>query len=167
MQRVEILADDIANIRQSGDYQSSTGFRLLMYEGAWRAIEQAPLAGYGLAGRMNAVRQNLPQEWRHIPFTHPHNGFLAALLDAGVAGLVVLTVLLAAPVWMAAAAPRDAAWRLRMAIGVSLTAIYAITGMTGIMFEHDIMDSAFVITLVILAASINPKKYARLEKRQI
>ncbi len=166
IQRVEMFEDDIANIRQSGDYQSSTGLRLLMYQGAWRAIEAAPLAGYGLAGRMNAVRQNLPQEWRRIPFTHPHNGFLAALLDAGAAGLVVLMVVLAAPVWIAAVAPRDAAWRLRMAIGVSLTASYVITGMTGIIFEHDIMDSAFVITLVILAASANPDEDDRLEKSQ-
>lgn len=152
--RLAVIGDDIARIEQSGDYNSSTGLRILMWKGGWTAFRQAPLAGYGYRGRMEAVRQALPEEDRRlIGFTHPHNAFLAALLDAGVLGLVVLLALLTAPIWVSALAPADSVWRLRLTAGMILTLCYTIGGATGIMFEHDLMNAAFVVMLIVLADS--------------
>lgn len=149
------LSADITQIMEKGDYDSSTGRRLLMYEAAWSAILEAPWSGYGIYERMNAVKAHVPADRRDlVAYSHPHNGFLAALLDAGITGLVALCLLLAAPVVIAATADRDEIWRIRMAVALILTTGYVASGMTNILFEHDLMDSAFIVLLVLIAASV-------------
>ena len=97
--RLEQFSADIAQIAEQGDYDSSTGRRLLMYDAAWSAILEAPWSGYGIDERMDAVQAHVPADRRDlVPYNHPHNGFLAALLDAGVTGLVALCLLMSAPV---------------------------------------------------------------------
>jgi O-antigen ligase len=153
--RAAIIGEDVAKMQQTGDYDSSTGRRVIMLEGALKAIMDAPLAGYGVPGRMPAVWAHLPKDMVPLTgYTHPHNGYLAAMLDAGLLGLAALLALILAPVCMAVAGPRDSAWRVRLAIGGILTATYAISGAAGIMFEHDLMDAAFVLILVVITASI-------------
>ena len=115
---------------------------------------EAPWSGYGIYERMDAVQAQVPAERLHlVMYSHPHNGFLAALLDAGVSGLVALLLLLAAPVVIAAMADRDEAWGTRMAAALILTVGYVASGMTNILFEHDLMDSAFITILSLIAAS--------------
>lgn|GEM_PF-2217947 len=151
------LSTDIAHIMEEGDYDSSTGRRLLMYDAAWSAILEAPWSGYGIHERMKAVQAQVPEDRRDlVRYNHPHNGFLAALLDAGVTGLVALCLLLAAPVVIAAMADRDETWRTRMAASIILTVGFVASGMTNILFEHDLMDSAFIVLLVLIAASVPP-----------
>lgn len=77
-----------------------------------------------------------------------------APLDAGVTGLVALCLLLSAPVVIAAMAERDDIWRTRMATALILTVGYIASGTTNILFEHDLMDSAFIVLLVLIAASV-------------
>ncbi|GAB4360794.1 MAG: hypothetical protein Kow0026_23420 [Oricola sp.] len=153
-ERIAEFGEDIAKMEQSGDFESSTGRRILMFRGAWLAIGQAPFAGYGVEGRMDAVRAHVPARYRDlVGFTHPHNAYLAALLDAGILGLVILFTMLTAPVWLSSMAPRDATWRPRLAAGMILTLCYAISGIAGIMFEHDLMDAAFMAVLIAIMAS--------------
>ncbi|TCD13490.1 O-antigen ligase family protein [Oricola cellulosilytica] len=157
MDRVGMFGQDIELMQSSDDYDSSTGRRILMLAGGWRAVKEAPWTGYGLTARMDAVAAYLdPEDNSLVGFTHPHNGYLAALLDAGIFGLVALLVLLGAPVALALASPNDKGRTARIAIGAILTLTYAITGAPGIMFEHDLMDSAFVATLIVLACSMAP-----------
>jgi len=152
--RISDIGDDVAKMEQAQDYETSTGRRILLWRGAWLAVSQAPLAGYGVAGRMDAVRSFVPEQYHHlVGFTHPHNAYLAALLDAGILGLVALLAMLSAPVWLAVMAPRDAMWQPRLAAGIILTLCYAVSGTAGIMFEHDLMDAAFVVVLIAIAAS--------------
>ena len=160
--RTAQIGADIAALEQSGDYDTSTGRRLLMLEGAWSAIEAAPLTGYGLTNRMDAVRAHLPERYNElVSYSHPHNGFLAAILDAGLLGLVALLALLIMPVWLSARAERDEIWRPRMAAAMILTLSYTVSGLTNIMFEHDLMNSAFLVTLIVIAASIAPQRQAQ------
>lgn len=153
--RLALFSADIAQIAEKGDYDSSTGRRLLMYDAAWSAILEAPWSGYGISERMDAVQAHVPADRRDlVAYSHPHNGFLAALLDAGVTGLAALCLLLSAPVVIAAMAERDDIWRTRMAFALILTVGYIASGMTNILFEHDLMDSAFIVLLVLIAASV-------------
>ncbi|WP_421852998.1 O-antigen ligase family protein [Oricola sp.] len=154
-ERVQAFYLDIVLVSDSGSYDSSTGRRLLMWQSGWKAVLDAPLTGYGLAGRMDALGAHVDADMRHlVDYTHPHNGYLAALLDAGIAGLLALLAVLAAPVAIALRAPRDDAWRIRVAIAGVLSAAYAVSGAPGIIFEHDLLNSAFVVTLTVLAAAI-------------
>jgi O-antigen ligase len=153
--RLAQFSADIDQIAERGDYDSSTGRRLLMYDAAWSAILEAPWSGYGIGERMDAVQAHVPVDRRDlVAYSHPHNGFLAALLDAGVTGLAALCLLLSAPVVIAAMAERDDIWRTRMAFALILTVGYIASGMTNILFEHDLMDSAFIVLLVLIAASV-------------
>lgn len=155
VERATMLRSDVARLLEQNDYDSSTGRRLIMYRGALEAIADAPLAGYGIHGRMDAVKEHLPEAMhRLVSYTHPHNGFLAALLDAGILGLVALLFLLAVPTWVAAKALRDETWRIRMAAALILTTGYLASGMTNILFEHDLMDSAYIVWLVLLVSSV-------------
>lgn len=153
--RAALIGTDVARIEEAGDYSSSTGRRILMYTGAWKAIRNAPFTGYGIYERMNAVTAHLPERMHNlVNYSHPHNGFLAAMLDAGIAGLAALILLLASPIWIAAAAPPDETWRLRMAAALILFVSYVASGMTNILFEHDLMDTAFIAILVVVAVSV-------------
>lgn len=153
--RAALLGSDVVRILEDGDYNSSTGRRLLMYGGAFDAIMDAPLSGYGIHKRMSAVRAHVPEELHPlVSYNHPHNGFLATLLDAGIVGLCALLFLLAAPAWIAVNAPRDEAWRIRVATALILTTGYLASGMTNILFEHDLMDSAYIFLLVVIVATV-------------
>lgn len=152
-QRLAQIDADLGRMEQQQDYSTSTGRRILMLQGGWEAVTEAPLAGHGIIERMPSVRAHLPPAQRKlIPFTHPHNGFLAALIDAGVIGLVAVVILLATPFAIGLAGPRDAGRELRIAIGAILTLTYSFTGAFNILFQHDLMDSAFVLVLILLAA---------------
>ena len=160
--RIGAINRDLAQIRETGSYDSSTGRRLMMWQAGWEAFRDAPLAGYGVAGRMDAIRVRVePDQHNLVAHTHPHNGYLAALLDAGVAGLAALLAVLAIPVVIAIRSARDSAWGLRVAIGSLLTSTYAFSGLPGIIFEHDLMNSAFVVTLTVLGAAIPIAEKAR------
>lgn len=156
--RAALIQSDIARMETENAYDTSTGKRLLMYKGAWRAITEAPVLGYGLVERMEAVRENLTDdESALVSFSHPHNGFLAAMLDAGIFGLAALLFLWLSPVAIATSAPRDATWRPRLAIALMLVLPYGFSGLTNVMFEHDLMDAGFLATLMVIATSL-PKK---------
>lgn len=152
--RIGMFRTDLQQIQQSGDYDSSTGRRILMLKGGWNAVKAAPLTGYGKTDRMLALRSALPEQYRElVPYTHPHNGYLAAMLDAGVLGLIALLALLFTPVVLSVVSPRDEHWRLRLAVALILTTCYAFSGIVGIMFEHDLMDTAFIVVLIVIASS--------------
>lgn len=142
----------------SGAHSDSMGERVRLWGAAWSAFKDSPLWGYGVQNRMDALvpylmRDNLP----NLGFTHPHNAYLTALLDGGLIVLAALLVLLATPIVVAWRAPRDAAWRQRLFLALVVTGTYAATGMTQIMFKHDIMDAFFIFTAIVIAASAPPK----------
>lgn len=68
--------------------------------------------------------------------------------------------LLVTPILVAWRAPRDSAWRQRLFFALLLTSTYAATGMTQILFKHDIMDAFFIFSTIVIAASI-PQKPAK------
>lgn len=77
---------------------SSNNERRLMYEAAIEAWQAAPWTGYGYEARFSAIvpyldRQNLVSSHHN----HAHQMILNHLVAGGVGGVVVLTVLLAAP----------------------------------------------------------------------
>lgn len=147
-----------------GHYTASIGERLRLWRAAWRAFLDSPLWGYGIQDRMQALRPYLSQDGLPIQnFTHPHNGYLAFAVDGGLIVLTALMALLAVPVAVAYRAQRDNAYRRRLFLALMLTATYAVTGMTQIMFKHDILDSFYTFTAIIIAASIPDAR--RIENR--
>ena len=139
----------------SDRHTTSIGERFRLWNVAWQAFKDAPVWGYGFQNRMDVVNAFLAQDGLRIyEFSHPHNGFLAAALDGGVVVLASLLVVLAMPVAVAWRAPRDEAHRRRLFLALIVSVAYALTGLANIIFKHDILDSFYIFTAIVVAASI-------------
>lgn len=151
--RLDQMSHDLTQMSQSGNYQSSTGARIVLWRGGIDAVLDEPFSGYGFGDRMSALIDKVPEDHRAIvqKYNHPHNGFLAAALDAGVLGLLSLVILLfCLPISIFREKRSNAIWRGRFAAGLLVTCAYLGSGMFNIMFQHDILDAAFVGLFAIL-----------------
>lgn len=137
-----------------GGYTSSMGERLRLWPAAWKAFLDAPLWGYGVQERMEAMMPYLADGRRIVDMTHPHNGFLTFALDGGVVVLAALLAVLTAPVVLARQAARDNRYHRRLFMALILSTTYVTVGLTQIIFKNDILDSFYIFTAIVLAASI-------------
>jgi len=83
-----------ADRESSGAFSVKADPRLSIWSKATQHIEQRPLTGYGF-GR-GLLRERLPEEANHELAWHSHNLLLDLALQAGLIGLVLFVVLLAA-----------------------------------------------------------------------
>ncbi len=133
----------------------SIGERIRLWEAARDAFLDSPFWGHGIQNRMASLVPELSKDDLPIRgFTHAHNGFLSFALDGGILTLTALIAVLCAPVFIAWRAPRDANYRMRFCLALIVSTTYAVSGMTQIMFKHDIMDAFFVFCAILIAASI-------------
>lgn len=143
--RVEALQTDIAALDNNPEAMTSLNIRLMIWQGAIKAIGESPVFGYGAQHRIAAFEAQMPKEVANaLTVTHVHNAFLNVAIDAGLIGVLALILAIAAPIIAAcskqAGPERDAA----MAIALMLVASYLITGMLGIMFGHDATDAIYI-----------------------
>ncbi len=156
------IAEKLASIESAtGKFRQSQGvtsldIRVSLWQGGLRALAQSPFLGYGVQNRMEAVAANIPGAGGELAlrFSHAHNGFLSVALDGGILGLAAVIGVLAMPIVIAMAAPKDGDYKRRLFLAILVSAVYVIAGMTQIMFRHDIMDSFFIFNAVLIAASI-------------
>ncbi|MFS8146609.1 O-antigen ligase family protein [Rhizobium sp. BR 249] len=153
LHRIQALQENMASLESSEGEVTSLSARLALYEGALSAIAKDPLTGYGPQNRMASVLAELPESIRpQLPFSHVHNGFLTAGIDAGVVGIAALSLLLLAPVigaWKKEPGPgRD----LAIAIALLLFSSYVITGSFGIMFNQKALDPIFAYMVALICA---------------
>lgn len=152
--RVEWTFSEVDRLLR-GDHTESIGERIRLWEAATAAVMDSPLLGHGIHNRMDALVPYLARDGLPIRnFTHPHNAFLAFAVDGGVVVLASLLALLAVPVLVAWRAPRDANHRKRLFLALVVTTAYVSFGMTQIMFKHDILDSFYIFTAMLVAATI-------------
>src|SRR5690606_18482714 len=87
-------------------------------------------------------------------FTHAHNAFISSMLDGGIVVLGALLAVLAVPTLVAWRSAHDASYRKRLFLAAQIAMVYATCGLSQIMFKHDIMDSFFIFTAAMVAASV-------------
>ena len=92
------------------------------------------------------VKSELP-----LRFSHFHNGFLGAWVEAGPIGLISLVAvfLLAGLTALRKFASHDPVERFGSAVLVTFVATFGIGGMTGLIVGHDLLDAAFIAFLVV------------------
>lgn len=112
------------------------GFRLAMWEQAWREIREAPVLGTGYSGyrdRIHAAVKSgaLPKPMLRFA-TEPHNEYLYQWTTRGIPGLAVFLFCLAGAGWCFAGwLWRGDASRLAVAhVGLSLVVVVAVAGLT-------------------------------------
>ncbi|KQZ16223.1 hypothetical protein ASD50_10205 [Mesorhizobium sp. Root552] len=131
------------------------GERLRLWEAGRDAFLDSPFWGHGIQNRMASLVPELSKDDLPIRgFTHAHNGFLSFAIDGGILTLTALIAVLCVPVFIAWRAPRDSNYRTRLFLALIVSTSYAASGMTQIMFKHDIMDAFFVFCAILIAASI-------------
>lgn len=131
------------------------GERLKLWNAGWDAFLESPIWGHGIQNRMSSLVPSLNRDGLPVPgYTHAHNGFLSFALDGGILTLTGLMAVLLVPVFIALRAPRDENYNRRLFLALILFVTYFGSGMTQIMFKHDIMDAFFVFCALLLAVSI-------------
>ncbi|MBB3162061.1 O-antigen ligase [Rhizobium laguerreae] len=153
IERIHKFQENLASLEQSDGGVTSLSARLILYKGALSAIGKDPFTGYGPQNRMSAVLAEIPESIRQqVSFTHVHNGFLTAGIDAGIFGMAALLLMLLAPVigaWRKEAGPgRD----LALAMALLLVTSYVITGSFGIMFNQKALDPIFAYMVALICA---------------
>ena len=89
---------------------TSMGIRVVMWQNTVELIRARPVLGYGLGGLEPAYAAHIKDRaagWKAIVTTDPHNQFLAAWVEAGLAGLLAFLFLLVC----AARQPAPPTWR--------------------------------------------------------
>ncbi|EJC82677.1 lipid A core-O-antigen ligase-like enyme [Rhizobium leguminosarum bv. trifolii WSM2297] len=151
LHRIEALQENMASLERSDGEVTSLSARFALYKGAVSAISKDPLTGYGPQNRMASVLAELPESIRpQLTYSHVHNGFLTAGIDAGIFGIAALSLMLATPVigaWRKEAGPgRD----LAIALALLLVSSYVITGSFGIMFNQKALDPIFAYLVALI-----------------
>lgn len=151
LDRIHEFQENLTSLEHSDGDITSLSARLALYKGALSAITKDPFTGYGPQNRMSTVLAEIPDGIRQqVGYTHVHNGFLTAGIDAGIFGIAALLLMLLAPVigaWKKEPGPgRDIA----IALALLLVSSYVITGSLGIMFGQKALDPifAFIVALI-------------------
>ncbi|MGR4844168.1 O-antigen ligase family protein [Rhizobium sp. LARHSG275] len=153
LHRIQALQENLTTLERTDGEITSLSARFALYKGALSAISKDPLTGYGPQNRMASVLAELPDNIRpQLPYSHVHNGFLTAGIDAGVFGIAALSLMLLTPViaaWRKEAGPgRD----LAIALALLLVSSYVITGSFGIMFNQKALDPIFAYMVALICA---------------
>ncbi|PDQ18284.1 ligase [Mesorhizobium sanjuanii] len=152
LDRAEFLRSDWDALMAHGEHNTALGFRVAMWQIGVDAFREMPFFGHGVGATSRLIKQGFHDQFgMDKGFSHFHNGFLTALVEAGILGVVAL-----AAIFVVAA--RNAAKVLRISadpierFGATMIVIVVITyltgGMVGILVGHDILDSVLMIFLV-------------------
>ncbi len=143
-------------------HSRNIGERLRLWSAALAAVADAPLFGYGIQNRMEVVAAYAAGDGLPPPgFTHAHNSLLTVALDGGLLAVAALAAVLAAPTAAAWRAPPDEFYRLRLFAAILIAFIYLASGMTQIMFNHDVLDAFYVFSAMMITVSIPDRRLQR------
>lgn len=150
--RIQSAQHNFDQILTKGNYNNSIGQRLVMWESSLEAISQKPLTGYGMGERMEVVRGISLRDHPKVKlnYSHAHNAVLTALLDAGIAGFISLLIIWLAPLALAIRRRN----RLVGTYFAVLAVAYGVSGLTGIMYHHDLTDAFYVFAIAVGMAKL-------------
>lgn len=100
--RVSLALNDIERFLE-GDYHSSVGYRLVLWQVSFHAFLEAPFFGWGW-GNFNEAHQYMIDHGvvgDSRMFGHPHNQLLFFLVEIGLVGTLLFTVFLLYPAYQA------------------------------------------------------------------
>ncbi|MER8753568.1 O-antigen ligase family protein [Mesorhizobium sp. M1050] len=150
--RVDFLHSDWNALGAQRNYDSSLGIRVALWEIGLKAFHDMPLFGHGVGATQSLIKQGFHDQFAmDAGFNHFHNGFLTALVQAGILGAVTLAAIFVVAAGNAARVLRnssDPVERFGATMIVVVVITYLTAGMTGILVGHDILDSVLMVFLV-------------------
>lgn len=152
LDRTDFLVSDWDALNANGDHSTALGLRVAMWEIGFQAFREMPIFGHGIAASRALMKQGLQDQFGlQETLSHFHNGFLTALVQAGLVGALALASIFIVAAWNAARTLRLSADPVeRFGATVILVAVitYLIAGMTGILIGHDILDATLMVFLI-------------------
>ncbi|RWX58067.1 O-antigen ligase domain-containing protein, partial [Mesorhizobium sp. M4B.F.Ca.ET.089.01.1.1] len=135
-----------------GDHSTPLGLRVGLWDIGLDAFREAPFFGHGISASRTLSQDGFKERFRtNQGFNHFHNGFLTALVEAGLLGALALATIFGVAIWIAARVLRlsaDPVERFGATMIVVTVIIYVTGGLTGILVGHDILDSTLMVFLV-------------------
>jgi len=150
--RMEALMRDWREISTGGNRDTSLGNRGQLWMLASDAIGEKPLLGHGPQATKQIIRDGFARAGLDARYSHFHNGFLTAWVEAGIVGVLSLAGVLVVALWAAAKtllATHNENQRLGAAVLCATAIVYAVNGSTAILLGHDILDAMFVACLCV------------------
>ncbi|MBZ9756912.1 O-antigen ligase family protein [Mesorhizobium sp. ESP6-5] len=152
VRRTHFLFDDWKALATKGDHSTPLGLRVGLWEIGIDAFRESPLFGHGMSASRAISQQGFEKEYGASQgFNHFHNGFLTALVQAGLVGALTLAAIFIVAISNATRVLRlsaDPLERFGATMVVVTVIVYLVGGLTGILVGHDILDSTLMIFLV-------------------
>lgn len=152
LDRMELLVSNWERLTSHGDYKTSLGYRLALWQVALDLFAQSPIVGHGMQNTGALIEGKLLSTFGlRSTFTHFHNGFLTILVEDGLLGfgaVVGLFATAAVTAWRGLRRAADETGRFGAVLLLILLVSYAVGGSVNIVFGHDILDTMFMIFLI-------------------
>ncbi|MDX8531121.1 O-antigen ligase family protein [Mesorhizobium sp. VK25A] len=152
LDRADILVTDWDALNANGDHSTALGLRVAMWEIGFSAFREMPIFGHGIAASRALMKQGLQDQFGLSQgFSHFHNGFLTALVEAGLLGALALASIFVVAAWNAARTLRlsvDPVERFGATMVLVAVVTYLTAGMVGILVGHDILDATLMVFLI-------------------
>lgn len=169
VERLLSLTSSVASISTGTEIEDeSVRHRVALLKKGVCFAQKKVIIGYGISNRDGILVSEDIQTESYFGFcnqnhgafsySHFHNGFLTAFIDAGIFGLLTTIAMLFAPLALAIVSPNDHIKPSRIAVALCLTSIYATAGLTNLLFGHDLIDAFFLTFTTFLALSVAETK---------
>jgi O-antigen ligase len=156
LNRVEMVRDDLQKISQN-DFSSSIGNRIVLWRAAGTLIAQQPFFGFGPGNVTAKISEiNIKTGMPESGFSHFHNMVINEMIRAGLAGLLAMISMFFVPLYFVLRAPKSEFRSVAVCMIGGLQAIYVLSGMTGIMIGHDILDTLFITVTALCLYLVRP-----------
>ena len=150
--RVEALVNDWKLMSEQGNYNTSLGLRAELWRIGISAIEESPVLGHGPQATRPLIRNGFKKAGLDVGYSHLHNGFLTAWVEAGIVGMLSLMAVFIVAAYLAVrtlATSSAADARLGAVLLIAVVTTYVVNGLVGIIVGHDILDTVLIAFLAV------------------
>ena len=154
-QRTNLAVAEFQDYFAGERYRTSIGYRLEVYKGALKVIQENPILGVGLGGEMQAINTLADRgEIRDLKgIKNVHNQFLQEGVAKGIFGIFSYLVLMGFLLIVFAKRMCASHNREVNTVGVILVVSFLIFGLTNITFTHGIFNTFFVCMVALLLSA--------------
>lgn len=164
-QRIHSALSEHHAYHMNGEWNNSTGRRIIMWKSGLSAARKKPVFGWGTDQTQAAAASELePPAMKQavLGYNHLHNEYITSLVAKGLPGLLSLLLLLFVPLTIFLRNSGDTERLVYNGIGSLLCIGYALSGLSNQAFGDDTLNIFFVLFLAItLPGSGFTKKYSR------
>jgi len=149
------MVNGLKEIAVGGSHDTSVNIRLTLYQAGINAFITQPFFGFGIGNLFEAIIDFLPKT-ANLQYSHLHNMYLNHAIAGGCVGLIFLLLLICSPLINLCYKKKNIS---NDAIYLSLLLVIAIsgTGMSNLLFFHDLLAGFFCTLILSSAIAINNK----------